>query len=52
MLEMCLQEYAFRQYDTLTLACGIIMAARKSVKILEKWPLELQKMTQRGALPA
>lgn len=45
---MCIQEYAFLQYDPLTLVCGIIMKARKMVKILDKWPVELQKLTQRG----
>jgi hypothetical protein len=37
-LEMCLQEYEFQHYETLTLACGVIMAARKMVKTLDKWP--------------
>ena len=37
-LEMCLQEYEFQHYETLTLACGMIMAARKMVKVLDKWP--------------
>lgn len=36
------------QYDPLILVCGIIMKARKMVKILDKWPVELQKLTQRG----
>lgn len=29
------------QYDPLILVCGIIMKARKMVKILDKWPVEL-----------
>lgn len=45
---MCLQEYEFMQYDTLTLACGVIMAARKMVKVLDKWPSELIIMTSKG----
>ena len=36
------------QYDALTMACGAIMAARKMVKFLDKWPKELARMTQRG----
>lgn len=47
-LEMCLQDYSFLQYDALTLSCGLIMAARKMVKILEKWPSELLKLTSKG----
>lgn len=49
LLEMCLQDYLFLQYDPLTMAAGIVMAARKMVKILEKWPRELVKLTTRGA---
>lgn len=36
--EMCLQEHSFLQYDTFTLACAIIIAARKMTKLKEKWP--------------
>jgi hypothetical protein len=42
---MCLQDYNFLQYDALTLACGAIMAARKMVKVLDKWPRELAILT-------
>jgi hypothetical protein len=42
---MCLQEHSFLQYDAFTLACGIIMAARKMMKLKEKWPQELFLMT-------
>jgi hypothetical protein len=42
---MCLQDYAFMQYNPLILVCGIVMAARRMVKILEKWPKELQKLS-------
>ena len=42
---MCLQEHSFLQYDSFTLACGIIMAARKMMKLKEKWPQELYNMT-------
>lgn len=45
---MCLQEYDFQAYETLTLACGVIMAARKMVKVLDKWPQELILMTGFG----
>ena len=48
-LEMCLQEYSFMQYDSLVLVCGLVMAARKMVKLLDKWPRELAKLTQRGS---
>jgi hypothetical protein len=44
-LEMCLQEYSFLQYEAFTLACGVILAARKMVKVLDKWPTELQMLT-------
>ena len=37
-LEMCLQEYSFHQYDQFTLACGVILAARKMIKVQDKWP--------------
>lgn len=43
--EMCLQEYSFLQYDAFTLACGIVMAARKIVKVEQKWPNELFLMS-------
>jgi Cyclin, C-terminal domain len=43
--EMCLQEHSFLQYDSFTLACGVIMAARKMMKLKEKWPNELYLMT-------
>lgn len=42
---MCLQEHAFLQYDSFTLACAIIMAARKMVRVKEKWPRELELMS-------
>ena len=45
---MCLQEYEFQHYETLTLACGMIMAARKMVKVLDKWPQELITLTGFG----
>lgn len=37
------------QYDALTLVCGLIMAARKMVKLLDKWPCELIKLTTKGS---
>ena len=43
--EMCLQEHNFLQYDPFTLACGMIMAARKMVRLKVKWPYELYLMT-------
>jgi len=33
------------QYDSFSLACGIIMAARKMVRTQDKWPEELVLMT-------
>jgi hypothetical protein len=43
--EMCLQEHSFMQYDPFSLACGIIMAARKIVRIKDKWSNELFLMS-------
>ena len=43
--EMCLQEHSFMMYDPFTLACGIIMASRKMVRVQDKWPNELYIMT-------
>jgi len=42
---MCLQEHSFLQYDTFTLACAIVMAARKMMKVKDKWPNEMYQMT-------
>ena len=42
---MCLKKYEFLQYDTLTVACAIIMAARKICHLQELWPDELVAMS-------
>jgi len=43
---MCQQNHSFLQYEPLTLACGIIMAARKMIRIKQKWSSELQAMIE------
>jgi hypothetical protein len=43
--DLCSQDQSFLQYDSLTLACGIIMASRKMIRIKEKWCEELEVMT-------
>jgi len=43
--DLCQQEQSFLQYDSLTLACGIVMAARKMIRIKEKWSMELEAMS-------
>ena len=43
--EKCLKKHEFLQYDRLSLACGIIMSARKAQNLAEYWPAELVAMT-------
>ena len=43
--EKCLKKHEFLQYDRLTLACGIIISARKVANLCDLWPEELVMMT-------
>ena len=43
--EKCLKKHEFLEYDRLSLACGIIMSARKAQNLQELWPNELVAMT-------
>ena len=43
--EKCLKKHEFLQYDRLTLACAIIMAARKVSNLVSYWPEQLVKIT-------
>jgi len=45
LLERCLKNHEFLDYDRLTLACGIIMAARKVSNLVDLWPEQLASMT-------
>lgn len=45
LLERCLKKHEFLEYDRLTLACGIIMAARKVSNLVDLWPEQLVAMT-------
>jgi hypothetical protein len=42
--DLCSQDQSFLQYDCLTLSCGMIMAARKMIRIKQKWTEELDIM--------
>jgi len=39
--QMCLQYHEFLQYDTVSLASAIIMAARVKLNFRDAWPAEL-----------
>ena len=45
LLERCLKKHEFLEYDRLTLAAGIVMAARKVSNLVEQWPEQLVAMT-------
>ena len=45
LLERCQKRQEFLKYDRLTLACGIIMAARKVSNLVDIWPEQLVTMT-------
>lgn len=45
LLERCLKKHEFLEYDRLTLASGIIMAARKVSNLVDLWPEQLVAMT-------
>jgi len=38
LLERCLKMHEFLEYERLTLACGILMAARKVSNLADLWP--------------
>lgn len=42
---MCLQYHDFLQYDQITLASAIIMAARSKINVQDPWPAELVAMS-------
>ena len=44
-MERCLKIHEFLQYDRLTLACGILVAARKISNMADPWPEQLVAMT-------
>lgn len=39
-VDLCLQEYEFRKFDSLTLAISVIIAARKTVGLEPLWHAE------------
>ena len=41
----CLKKHEFLEYDRLTLACSIIMSARKVANFVDLWPEQLVSMT-------
>jgi len=45
LLERCLKMHEFLEYDSLNLACGILMAARKVSNLADLWPEQLVAMT-------
>ena len=45
LLERCLKMHEFLEYERLTLACGILMAARKVSNLADLWPEQLVAMS-------
>jgi hypothetical protein len=45
LLERVLKKHEFLEYDRCTLACGIIIAARKVSNLVDLWPEQLVAMT-------
>ena len=45
LLEKILKKHEFLNYDRLTLACGVVMAARKVANLADLWPEQLVAMT-------
>ena len=45
LLERVLKKHEFLEYDRCTLACGIIISARKGSNLVDLWPEQLVAMT-------
>ena len=43
-VDLCLQEYDFQKYDSHTLACSIILAARRAVHFKKTWNEEFEHL--------
>ena len=43
-IDLCLQEYEFQKFDSHTLACAVILAARRIVHMKRTWNDEFYRL--------